>query len=481
MASESAELGLSFDLDLWRRGIRNAQRVTKSGLGPDALNPFERGMKRVLDNVRKQMNSLSKSVGGGIAGFSRQLFNIRNLVVGLAAGKLVRDLLNARDVAREFADSMERVRGAGGRDIPGLEQFSRGLSSGAGVSQTDLNNTLSRFLAGGFEEQQAKSLTSLSADVAAQFGINLESASKKVLEAALGRVESLREIGIDIEASGSRTRDALAAITRLQELTAGAAARLTNPSARMDATLERIQRRIGDFILPKMDNMLVSVDALLTKWEAVGMDENLRLVAQSLETFKDVIDRLLNSVTGNFTRFLSSYEAFRDFGGLFSGDPNRRTFAELNPDLDTRNLFEKGFDFLTNLRLPTQREADAALAEALGIVTGRGRTDFEEALDAAVKGARRDVEEGRQIIESERRAAEAEGPSSAPPRSLVSQQAIEADRRKAEEEARKESERLMKEMLQQALRHGAQVPKIVFQHDSRDPVRMRDVSPRVRN
>lgn len=300
MAKASATLGIEADLSPLQRGMRNASDLVRRAFRPRDLDAFNQR----LAVVRARVNAVGNA-----------LTSVRSVVGAVAAALVFRQGLRVMGdmvrASRELDDALARVRNSMGAAFSAdrlrdAKEFAQTFALATGTTRTATLTSLARFQGAGFDDAQSRDLTRLTADVAAQFRVGMDQAARLVQEAASGRTDGLRRIGIDIANTGDAMRDAVRAIDALRERSDGAAAAITNPSEALAASMEDIKATLGDQLTPHADAILGFVRDALVGWSASSMATDLQTLRDTTIDILNILDRYAVTPT---TRLLASGEA----------------------------------------------------------------------------------------------------------------------------------------------------------------------------
>lgn len=377
MAKASATLGIEADLSPLQRGMRNASDLVRRAFRPRDLDAFNQRLAVVRARVNAVGNALTsvRSVVGAVAAALAFRQGLRVM------GDMVR-------ASRELDDALARVRNSMGAAFSAdrlrdAKEFARTFALATGTTRTATLTSLARFQGAGFDDAQSRDLTRLTTDVAAQFRVGMDQAAKLVQDAASGRTDGLRRIGIDIANTGDAMRDAVRAIDALRERSDGAAAGITNSSEALAASMEDIKATLGDKLTPHFDDLLGFVRDALTGWSASSMAADVAAIREFLVQTAQVADKAAVTPIGRAygsavdtaaAGFLGAFgatqvaagSALMDLPTAQSGMANIRTGAGLGlmASIARQNLF-----------------AGRTVGQSIGDSAARGRAIREQAVE----------------------------------------------------------------------------------------------------
>lgn len=259
-------MGLNFDLSSWRRGVKKAGAIVKKGLdGEKATGGLRKGLKKVQGTAKKSF----RKIGGFMkSAFSSGLAPLLGLLAGGAILAGMKKVLSGSLAAfRNYQDSITTLNAAlkttGETNLEGareeVEALGEQLRLTMGIAQADTNNAFSNFITRGFDRGQAEQLTVLAANFAKKTGKPIEDVQKVIADAANGSVDAMKELGIEITATGNRVADGNRAVLAMKDAYGDIGSDLVNPSEQLNANLDQLRVMLGERISPLLEPLIQGV------------------------------------------------------------------------------------------------------------------------------------------------------------------------------------------------------------------------------
>lgn len=270
------------------------------------------------------------------------------LIAGMkVAAGLVKDTFGAAvSAAREAQEANDNLKIALQAVGQGYDQNAKRIDAWATamqrafkVSDEDAKAALAQLIPVMGSVDGAMAHGALVADVAAKKQIGLAEAAKIVGLAAQGNLRGLRDMGIILESTGNKGKDAEAALAKLRQLTAGAATAQAarDPFALMKESLNEILEKLGKALLPTLALIGEKLSAFFT-----GLSESGQLVA--------IIDSLASGFSKITDFLISAAMHIEQFGktilNFVSGLPGKIADAFMSGELATRIMDVVGSGFV---------------------------------------------------------------------------------------------------------------------------------------
>jgi len=142
----------------------------------------------------------------------------------------------------------------------------------------------------GFDTSQAKQLAALASSYALKTGKPLKDVTRQIADAANGSAEAIKELGIQVAKTGTRTGDAEAAIRALMGSYGEVGAELANPFDRLKGNVDAVFLALGEQLLPVfgplVEQVNLFVSGLLNSEKGKGA---LLSLGQGLKDFTDMM------------------------------------------------------------------------------------------------------------------------------------------------------------------------------------------------
>jgi hypothetical protein len=412
--------GLLFDLDAWRKGVRRASGLVKSGLNAGVLRPWDRA---VLTSTNKMKGLFAGAFGyikNMATGAVAPLLGI--FAAGAAVNRMKALLMGSLEAWRGYTDSVTildaALRKIDGVDLSGARAEVLALGEkirlSMGITQTETNRAVSDLLTRGFDLRQAEQLAILAANYAKKSGKPLADVTKAVADAANGSVDAMKELGVQIELSGNKVKDARAAVLAMKAAYGDIGSELANPSDRLAAAWERLEVTLGQGVAPILEPMIQSMADLVTGLTSTedGV-ESLQKVGRGIGWVVDLLDRAAMATENflgtlkklgfaNLADFsmklstLASWAGAEEFAADFKTmeSESMRKIAEINRDLKRRPVRD------------AMRETAAAGRQIREQATGQLQQQMAATRTETFAGAPAVEEERRKVAEENRKRTE---------------------------------------------------------------------------
>jgi ABC-type transporter Mla subunit MlaD len=153
-----------------------------------------------------------------------------------------------------LAAALEKSTGATDDQIKRTDRMVDQLQRATGVADDELRPALANLARATGNLTEAQSLLQLALDVSAGSGLSLESVQQILINAMLGNYKGLKQLGIEFESTGDKTKDFQTITQRLADLFGGAAKTraegFEGMLQRLRIAYDEIVERIGYAVLP---------------------------------------------------------------------------------------------------------------------------------------------------------------------------------------------------------------------------------------
>lgn len=232
------------------------------------LAAWRKGAKQAADSTVSAFRGVGSRIGGmistafGAVGLGG-LLSAGGVLAGITAG-----LTKGYAAANDYADSLEKVRNALRLEGAGsaldaqskrVEALGRQVREALGIGRTEFNTAFADLVTRGFDTRQAEQLAVLAANVARKTGTPLADVAKKIADAANGGVDALKDLGIQLTATGNRVVDAEAAVAALKVAYGDIGVVLTNPLDRLRGAFGEFFMGLGAQVAPMFDGLINGV------------------------------------------------------------------------------------------------------------------------------------------------------------------------------------------------------------------------------
>lgn len=405
-----AELGLNFDLSLWKKGIRDAAALTKQGLS-GVLSPFDAAVKKSLGGLRGSFGAAFKGLGGFVSGALGPIAALAS--AGAIIEGIRRSVVASYKAWDDYADSVEIVKAALGtipevnigdatKQVEGLGDM---LRASLGIIGAETNKAFATFITRGFDTSQARQLTILAANYAKKTGKPLEEVAMSIGDAANGQLKSIKALGLQVSVTGNRVVDAQNAVLALKDAYATIGTDLVDPHEQLMASLNAIAVMLGERIAPVIEPIVRGIADFVT---GLSRTEQGRQALDAIgKGFGFVADSILRGIT-----FLSNWWKLLFNGGKFAFNFVKYLFSEVWKIVASfiaklpggeQILKSIGMDKLPETLADSAGEAVSGMADALkeGSKAVDGMFSNTAAEDSVAGFFKSQMEAGRKIREDE--------------------------------------------------------------------------------
>lgn len=272
-----ALVGLQLDLEPWRQGVRGAGALVRRGINGALLRPFDAAMKKSAMGLKGVFGGVSKFIKGALSSAFAPLIALFTVAKVLGAIKDV--IVGSYEAFNDYSDSVVMLQSAlrtlgKGVDVSAATEEVKGLGEqlrlAMGLTGTEVNKAFGTLVTRGFDMRQARQLTILAASYAKKSGKPIEEVTKKIADAANGSVDAMKDLGVQITATGDRVRDGEAAVLALKGAYGDIGSELADPSERLAAAWNMMAVSLGEKISPVIDPIVQGISDFvvgLTKTE----------------------------------------------------------------------------------------------------------------------------------------------------------------------------------------------------------------------
>jgi len=284
--------------------------------------------KKLANEGEKTINQL-KTVGNAIGG----AFDVVQKVALVAAGAItaVAGAATASALAaaedeqsqRKLASQLQRTTGASDAQVKAVERFITSAMLATGVADTDLRNGFANLTRATGDATQSQRLLTLSLDISAATGKDLESVTIAVGKAASGQVTALSKLGIPIDENTKKTKNFGSALSMLETQFGGAAAESANTfSGRLkvlQVSLGEVVESIGFALLPYFEKLVKFIQdnivpALIVFSENIGEKGIVKSTAMALNAMGDLGVSFIDTLESMSIAVLTFLKEFVDLG-----------------------------------------------------------------------------------------------------------------------------------------------------------------------
>lgn len=298
----NAEIGLKVDLAPWRQGIKQAAGIVKKSLGPTVLTPFEKAAKKTLGGIRSLVGRFGKSIRAVLTSAFGPVLALLGINALLSKTKEI--LWGSLEAYRSYSDSVTTLRSAletledvdVDKTIKDVGELGNQLRLAMGITRTETNQAFSNFITRGFDTKQARQLTILAANYAKKSGKPLADVQKQVADAANGSIDAIKELGIEIAATGNRVKDAESAVLAMKDAYGDIGSDLANPSERLAAAWSELATSLGERISPIIEPIVQGFADFVTG--LTQTEEGKKTLDGIADTLQWIIDAVQGLIVG---------------------------------------------------------------------------------------------------------------------------------------------------------------------------------------
>ncbi len=382
------QVGLLFDLSSWKKGVRKAGSIVKKGVSSKLLSPFDKAVKKSVKGMKTLFSGLGKFIKGVLTSAFAPLLAL--FAVGAIISTIKNTLTGSLGAYREYSDSVTTLQAAlqsvNETDVDGatesVKKLGEQLRLSMGITAAETNNAFANFITRGFDVSQARQLTILAANYAKKSGKPIADVQKQIADAANGEIGAIKELGIQINATGDKTKDAEAAVIALKGAYGDIGADLANPSERLAAAFNQLGVTLGEKISPILEPIIQGFSDFVTG--LTQTEEGQKLLDGIANTLKTMVERTLwfiKAISNLVEMVKSSGSVIWNYLNKLFNDIMATLLEKLRELPGGDWLLEKmGFD--PEHAADGFREGAAEFNKALG----ESMTDFSKAQDDFING-----------------------------------------------------------------------------------------------
>ena len=294
------------------------------GNADGAITAFKKLAKEGSDTIN-QLQSVGAKIGAGFDVVQKVALVAAGALAAVAGAATGAALAAAEDEQsqRKLASQLERTTGASSAQVEAVERFITSAMLASGVADTDLRNGFANLTRATGDATQSQRLLSLSLDISAATGKDLESVTVAVGKAASGQVTALSKLGIPIDENVKKSKDFQAALIALEEQFGGASAASADTfSGRLkvlQVSLGEVVESIGFVLLPFFEKMVKFIQdnilpALIAFADNLGEHGIVLAVGFALNAMGDLGTSFIDVLEGMTTAVLNFLINFVDIG-----------------------------------------------------------------------------------------------------------------------------------------------------------------------
>lgn len=306
-----------------REGALSAEQAAKARLVAN-----QRASRQITDVVKRETDAslanarrLGSGIGSAFRGIFDSIFNVRNLLAGLAGAFAIREVIQGiqtlTDAAAVQEDAVNQLNTA--LSLTGeftaatssdLQAFASALQQNSTIGDEVVLSQLALAKSFGATNDQAKDLVSAAADLSAATGISLDSAVKNLGKTFGGLTGELGEVVPELRTLGAEALKSGEAINFVLERFGGAALAQTQTFSgavtQLSNTFGDLQEEFGQIITqsPAITGAINVLNDLFSEFGKI-IDENGSQASEFIESF---VNGLVEGIPG----------AIRLFGGMAS-------------------------------------------------------------------------------------------------------------------------------------------------------------------
>ena len=296
----------------------------------DTINKVQKSLGEVsqgMEKTGKASESMATSVFKGTLAYEA----LRKSV-SLAVDFFKDSISESMEASRVMTQVRTNVKNAGfayDELAPKLEEYSKNAVQ-LGFDDETAAQSLSKLLIVTKDYDQARALTNLSMDLAANKNISLEDATRGVIMVTQGNTKALKEYGIEM-GDGATTADIL---VEAQKRVAGSAAEAASTAGGMAKTLNEefanLKQNIGDELMPSIidffqiikenkQTIIAMADTFIFLGKAVGF------AAKGVVGFGKMIATGVSAAAETGTRYVANMAGGLNYLGLVSDETVKKT------------------------------------------------------------------------------------------------------------------------------------------------------------
>jgi len=272
-----------------------------------------------------QLQTVGNAIGGAFDVVQRVALVAAGAITAVAGAATAAALAAAEDEQsqRKLASQLQRTTGASNDQIKAVERFITSAMLATGVADTDLRNGFANLTRATGDATQSQRLLTLSLDISAATGKDLEAVTIAVGKAASGQVTALAKLGIPIDENTKKTKNFGSALSMLETQFGGAAAESANTfSGRLkvlQVSLGEVVESIGFALLPYFEKFVKFIQdnilpALIVFSENIGEKGIVKSAAMALNAMGDLGVSFIDTLESMSIAVLTFLKEFVDLG-----------------------------------------------------------------------------------------------------------------------------------------------------------------------
>ena len=272
-----------------------------------------------------QLQTVGNAIGGAFDVVQRVALVAAGAITAVAGAATAAALAAAEDEQsqRKLASQLQRTTGASDAQVQAVERFITSAMLATGVADTDLRNGFANLTRATGDATQSQRLLTLSLDISAATGKDLESVTIAVGKAASGQVTALSKLGIPIDENTKKTKNFGSALSMLETQFGGAAAESADTfSGRLkvlQVSLGEVVQSIGFALLPYFEKFVKFIQdnilpALIVFSENIGEKGIVKSAAMALNAMGDLGVSFIDTLESMSIAVLTFLKEFVDLG-----------------------------------------------------------------------------------------------------------------------------------------------------------------------
>jgi hypothetical protein len=178
--------------------------------------------------------------------------------------------------------------------VASVKELGEQLRLAMGITGTEVNQAFATFVTRGFDMAQARQLTILAANYAKKSGKPIEDVTRQIADSANGSLRAMKELGVQVQVTGSLTRDGEAAVVALKAAYGNIGAELANPSERLAAAWNMLAVSLGEKISPILEPIIQGFSDLVV---GLTRTEQGQQVLQAIaDALRDIVERISSAI-----------------------------------------------------------------------------------------------------------------------------------------------------------------------------------------
>ena len=290
------------------------------GNSDGAITAFKKLAKEGQESF-EQVQSVGSKIGAGFDVVKKAAFIAVGAFTAVAGAATAAVIAAAADEASQKSLEAQLIRSAGATmaQVSATELFIEKAMLATGIADDELRPAFGNLARATNDLEKAQSLFTLSLDISAATGRDLESVTLALGRAATGQIGALTRLGIPLDEGAKKTKDFGAVLTTLEGQFGGAAAVAADTfSGRvkiLKTSLGEVVEEIGFLLLPVFEqfvsfltrNLLPALKAAVDGFKEQGLSGAVRYFAAA---FGDITFSVLNQVESLVVSFYELQSSF---------------------------------------------------------------------------------------------------------------------------------------------------------------------------